>query len=191
MTKFILHGGETSRQSIHNRNFFTEMIKNKSKDIRILLVYFARPKEKWSYLLEDDKRKFLAASTDKILEFTLASKKPLAFIKQIKAMDVIYIRGGSNDLLKKYFPKIKNLPALLKGKVIAGSSAGANLISKYYFATDIRKIRSGLGLFPIKVFCHFFKRDKKELEKLKRYGEELKVFAIPETQFFVECFKGK
>jgi len=80
----------------------------------------------------------------------------------------------------------------LAGKTIAGSSAGADALSTYYYGLDTREVRSGTGLLPIKMIPHFksdyhgweFDWDKAEAE-LKAYKEDLPIMALREGEFKV------
>lgn len=179
MTRYILHGGETGRKCKDNKKFFS-MMTGRMKKPRILCVYFSRKKSQWPSLFENDKENFAHASPRKKPKFILANQKQ--FRNQVKSADVIYMRGGKNQSLKKALKPIKNLNKLFRNKIVGGSSAGANILSMYYYSTDDNKIEKGLGILPIKVFCHYFKKDSKGLEKLREYRENLKVYVVPETK---------
>ncbi len=190
MTKYILHGGATSRESEDNRNFFLEMIKGLSGTVNILCVYYARKdKDKWAFDLENDKQKFSKVVTDQTLNFEIADEDTNIFIEQIKKADVIYMRGGeSTHLLQEYLEKVDNLENLWKGKVVAGSSAGAIVLAKYYYENghEERPYNKGLGILPIKAFSHYTDGESDKLEKLKEFGENIEtIYKIPEEKFFV------
>jgi len=187
MTKYILHGGETSRQSLDNKKFFSEVTSDLSDGATILCVYFAREKERWPKALEQDKQYFSSTTTtrQKVFKFVLADDKTYTLKKQVKQADVIYLRGGDTEMLKEALSKIENLSELWQGKIIAASSAGVYVLSKYYYTNSKDDIYKGLGILPIKTFCHYAEEKSDKLEKLKMYGEDLKVYAIPEEKFFI------
>jgi len=185
MTKYILHGGRTSTPSIHNTNFFKEMVKDLPEPVRILNVYFAISKEKWEELFEGDKKKFSSFNPDTEMEFTLASDDIDTFINQIKSADTIYIRGGRELLVYEIFKKIENLKGLFDGKVVGGSSAGAYVLSRYSYSNNRDSIQKGTGVLPIKCFAHYSDEKADKLKILKEYGEDLKIYTIPETEFIV------
>ena len=186
MVKYVLHGGATSKPSIHNENFFKEMVKSLAESVKILTVYFAIKKEKWNELLEDDKRKFSLFNPNIEMEFTIASNDIEIFSNQIQDNNLIYIRGGEEMVfIQEQFNKIKNLQKLFQDKVVGGSSAGAYILSKYYYSNDLDEVRKGTGLLPIKVFCHYSDEKVDKLKILKEYGEDLEVYTIPETEFVV------
>ena len=185
MTKFILHGGYTSTPSIHNTNFFKEMVKGLSEPVKILNVYFAAQKEKWQELFEDDKKKFTEFNPGIQMEFIMASDDMDTLIGQIKSTDVVYIRGGRELLVYEIFKKIENLKELFDGKVVGGSSAGAYVLSKYFYSNNRDEIMEGTGVLPVKCFAHYSDEKADNLQMLKEYGEELEIYTIPDTEFVV------
>lgn len=185
MTKYILHGGETSRQSLDNRKFFSEGANGLSDGATILCVYFAREKEKWPKMFEQDKLNFSSVAQTKSFNFVLANDESHVLIDQIKEADVIYIRGGDTEMLKEALSKVGDLHDLWKDKIISASSAGVYVLSKYYYSNSRDGIYKGFGILPIKTFCHYKEEKSDKLERLKKYGEDLKVYAIPEEKFFV------
>ena len=185
MTKFILSGGPSKEKSANQQAFFYEVVKGLPEPIKILGVYFARKKEQWPGLFEQEKRKLSSLSPKKNLEFVLADEDKNVFIQQLQSTTVVFIRGGNELLLKKHLGGIENLNELFQDKVIAGSSAGANILAQYYYANDRDRIEEGLGILPIKAFCHYTDQKREKLEKLKQYGQELKIYAIPEGKYYV------
>lgn len=185
MTKYVLHGGATSTKSRDNKRFFFEITKGLPNPVNILCVYFAKRKEFWPKLFKEEKINFSSAAPRKVFKFILAEDKMNILVKQLKEADVIYLRGGETDMLKNVLKKVKNIEKLWGGKVVAGSSAGAYVLSKYYFENDKNKVEKGLGILPIKTLCHYSAGKVRELKRLENYGEKLKIYKIPEEKFFV------
>jgi peptidase E len=183
-TLYILHGGESSRRTAGNDVFFKAIIDATNKDIiKILCVYFARPEHRWQESFYEDKCVFEEQGVNKSLYMGIASKDD--FEAQIRNTDVIFLNGGFKGFLKDALLSITNLNELLANKVIVGISAGANILSRYYYSQGGDEIREGVGLLPIKVFCHYSDKNKIELSKLEEYGEDLPIYKIPEEQFIV------
>lgn len=153
MTKFILHGGVMSPQSQSNKAFYEEMAEGIEKP-KVLLVYFARESSEYDYLLNRDRDNFAWANPGKEFEFTIAESE--TFSEQIMNNDVLLIAGGDTERL---FAAIKgtsvDMRELSKDKVIAGSSAGAYLISKWYYTNSGKEIRKGLGLINVAAWAHY------------------------------------
>lgn len=185
MTKYILHGGEASRQTEDNKKFFFEITARLPDHANILCVLYARKKEDWPEKFAKNKTFFSAAAPQKNFNFIVADEKPDTFIAQIKIADVIYLRGGNTHLLKSYLEKIDNLENIWKDKIVSGSSAGALVLSKYYYENDDDTYSKGLGILPFNIFCHFSKNDLDKAQKLKELGENLEVKMIPEEKFII------
>lgn len=185
MTKYILHGGATSNRSDNNKNFFFTMTENIPDDATILCVYFARPKEDWLMLFEQDKINFSSVSQQKNLRFVLADDTIDTLTEQIKNADTVYLRGGDTDVLKNILGNVQNLNQLFQNKIISGSSAGVYVLSTYYYTNKKDRVEYGLGVLPIKTFCHYTEEKSHALNMLKTYNEDLDIYAIPEEKFFV------
>ena len=179
MTKFILHGGYTKVENESNRKFFDE-VKRDAK--QILCIYFAKEKERWEEVFENDKMKF---NFDNII---LADEENVE--NQIKEADTIYLSGGDTEILKEKLIKI-NFEDLIKGKTIAGSSAGALVLAKRLYNNDNDKFFDGLNILNIKVFCHYSEEKKDRLEILKQHGEDLKVYVLKDYEFVIVNEEGE
>jgi len=184
-TKYILHGGAASRETEDNKKFFKEIMKGLSDSSNVLVVCYAKPRETWNEILEAVKKTFSYASPQKVLNFELASDKTSAFIEQINRADAIYLLGGDSHTLKEYLSRVPNLSELWEDKTIAGSSAGALVLSKYFYENDDDTYNEGLGILPFKIFCHYTEEKSDKLEKLRSFGENIKIRTIPEEKFFI------
>lgn len=76
MTKYMLHGGNTSDKNKHNDSFFTEIGNSASKGGTILLNYFSRDDD-WNKLADGDKEKILRNSKNKNFKFEIAQSSTL------------------------------------------------------------------------------------------------------------------
>lgn len=68
---------------------------------------------------------------DPIFELAIPDK----FVEQLKNNDAVIIHGGDDNLLLYWLKKF-NLPEIWKDKVVAGSSAGSNLLAKHFWTCD-------------------------------------------------------
>lgn len=187
MTKFILHGGNTSVENKDNEAFFSEFTKDflVEKKISILLVYFAKDESKWSDLAKQDVDKISKISKRKSIHFEIAREGK--FEEQIKSADVIYFRGGDTYKLLEKLKKIEKLKTLLLGKTIAGSSAGVCVLGKYFYDNDYDKFDEGLGVINYKIFCHYDESSLELVKKLDEYKEKLKILKIPQYKHKIIC----
>ncbi len=121
---------------------------------KILLVYFARENSEYDYLHERDEANFKWASPGKKFDFTIANKDK--FADQARVHDVLLFAGGNSRKLISSISKMNlNLLKLFEGKIISGSSAGAHMISEWYYGHGEKNVKKGLGLLPVNVFTHY------------------------------------
>lgn len=154
MTKYILHGGVTTRETEKNSKYFREITDSLMNGDKLLLVCYAKDEERWEEVLENTKKTFFKADPEKSLNITLAKKETGKFIEQIKEVDAVYMCGGGTHILKKYLEKIPNLEKLWKNKLIVGTSAGALVLGKHFYENDDDTYAVGLGILPNKIICH-------------------------------------
>ncbi len=190
MTKYILVGGYPDKASDKGKAFCEEVVKDFEEPVRILDCIFARPKEMWVKLFAYDEEFFREHLPNKKLEIQLAD--PEKFIEQATWANVIYLKGGRTSQLKELLNKNKGWDKELDGKTLAGTSAGANAVAKYYYGLSSLKLCEGLGLLPIKVIVHY-RSDynapsidwDKAYSELKNYKEVLPIITLAEGQFEV------
>jgi len=185
-TRIILHGGNSSKKSEKNDRFFQEVINGVESDIvNVLCVYFARPERRWKESHEEDQRSFTNVQADKHVQTTLATYE--GFVDEVSKSDVIFMNGGISGHLKPILlvVGIERFRQILAGKTLVGVSAGANVLSKYYFSTVAHEIREGAGFLGLKVMTHYSPDQTEELEQLKAYGDDLPVVKIAEEEYLV------
>lgn len=182
-TKYILHGGYATRKNKDNDKFFQEILKSRKKDLNILLVMFAKFKKDYAAKSKQVISQFEKNNLKKKnLSFDIADEKSLA--KQIKQVDIIYLQGGDTRRLLKKMRQYKNFEKAVQGKIVAGGSAGAYVLSSYYYSRSRNAVALGLGLVPVKVSCHYEKN--KAYEKfLKNIPADLPLLLLPKYKFKV------
>ncbi|MBU0661516.1 Type 1 glutamine amidotransferase-like domain-containing protein [Patescibacteria group bacterium] len=189
MTKYFLHGGGESKTTEDNKKFFQELVQELPEEINILCVYIARDKRlnvwDWNKMFEDDKRQISSACPEKTFDFVMAEDKTSAFTDQIKNADIVYLRGGITDVLLEFLKEIPDIDKIWGNKIVAGCSAAALVLSQYYYDGDLDAYKKGLGILPIKIICHWGEERYSKLEGLKKFGEDLEIYKIPEQKFFI------
>lgn len=192
MTKYIIVGGYVHKASDGGKAFCEELVKGiDEKPIKILECMFARNLEDWESSLEKDREFFNKFISD--FELELADLEN--FTEQVKNSDVIYLRGGHTRKIMELLTKNLDWVKELDGKVLAGTSAGADAIAKYYVVLSTKRVGEGLGLLPVKFIPHWDSdysdeeaqniNWQEELDKLKVYKEELPIYTLREGEFKV------
>lgn len=154
-TKYILVGGYPQKGQNAGKDFAEELVKDFSESVKILVCLFARTRDVWEEAYDQDVEAFHRHLSNKKLKIEMADTEK--FLEQLQWADVVYFRGGnSTQLLIDTINEYPNLKTLLQNKTVAGSSAGADAISKWYYDLDTPdEIREGLGLLPVKVVVHY------------------------------------
>lgn len=155
MTKFILHGGfSKARGPVHENNeFFSEILKDTPHEVRLLLVYFAEREEMVELRIEQDKDQFTKNCASKKIDFRVTSEK--TFEKDCAWADAIYLHGGKTAKLMDALTKFSNIAQLLSRPVIAGDSAGANVLAQFFYSKNSTTVGKGLGILPFKLVVHY------------------------------------
>ena len=186
MTKYVLHGGLSIEDNPKNIKFYSEILKDVNSPVAILMVYFARDREKRSGLFEIQKKLFKKSNPDYKIHFLFASEDPDEFRAQAKQSQVMFIEGGSSLRLLEQLEKITDIKELIRSMdVYVGSSAGAGLVVKYTFPSSRDKIGERLGLVPIKLINHYDESKKDRLVRLKAVHPELKTYVLRECEYIV------
>lgn len=192
MTKYILAGGYVHEAQDGGRAFCEELIKGiKNKPVKILDCLFARPEDFWQEGLKSD-YSFLSKF---IKNFQLELAQPDKFTEQIKESDIIFLKGGYTSMLHEALSKNLKWIQGLDGKVLAGTSAGAEVIAKYYLILKNFRIGDGFGLLPIKFIPHwnskYFDSETQDIDydkaliKLKGHKEDIEILTLREGEFKV------
>lgn len=190
-TRIILHGGNADNGSEKNAQFFSEILASINKaEVRILCVYFARPEGRWeeSYATDESAFKARGIELGKDVDMILATYDTDEFVNEINQADVIFMNGGYRGFLKSTLLSIgvDNFKKMIQGKTLVGISAGANILSKYYYSLASRGIREGIGLLDIKLLTH--SNDDDILNKevlLAEYKEDLPIWKIAEEEYII------
>lgn len=77
------------------------------------------------------------------------------FYEQVAWADVVYLHGGRTQALLEALPDFARSRAAFQGKIVIGSSAGANYLSRTYYSPKGKMFGAGIGLVDAAVLVHF------------------------------------
>ncbi len=174
-TKYILHGGFTPGQNIDD-SFYKEILEDAPQKPKILLVYFAKEEDRVAKNREEDIEQFNKNRGKRILKFDTADRD--LFIKQVMDADVVYLHGGHSGKLLEALKEFPDLKKVFGGKIVAGDSAGANVLVEVFYSKSIG-VTEGLGMLPIKLISHFLEENKDKLNNIK---QNLELVFLPEYE---------
>lgn len=92
------------------------------------------------------------------------------------------MHGGETLRLLETLKKYSNLEKLIDGKIVSGESAGAYVLSTYFYSKTAGGVFRGLGLVPVKTICHYI---GKNIDKLESVGGNLENLLLPNYKFEV------
>lgn len=183
-TKFILYGGFTPENKQENNNeFHKEVLKDAPENPKILLVCFAKNADRIPIATARVMSELNEVKWQKELVFDISKEE--SFIEQIQSADIVYLQGGNTLKLIDILKKFQGLKELFKGKIVAGDSAGANVLGVVFYSPSANGVFEGLGILPLKIIPHYsekykdvFNDIKLDLENLYLKEYELKVFEL-------------
>lgn len=189
-TIFILVGGNDRHVADYGQRLKDEIRKYVSHP-KILSCFFAWPESTWPAKFEEWKAWFAAALDG---DFSYDYAKKSTFLQQVDEADVVYLHGGNTQLLFDTLPDAGELTRHLDGKIVVGSSAGANVLSKNYWSSSKATPHHGLGILNLNVMVHHGVQDHegraRTAEDWRREENEFRKFAgageityLPEGQF--------
>lgn len=154
ITKFILHGGfARGNENEDNREFYSEILSTAPEKVHVLLVCFAKDEDRVEASVLKVKEEFNKNKEQRKLSFDLA--QPGTFYKQLQQADIVYFQGGQT---LKLLTALKGYPGLreyLDGKVVAGESAGANVLCSVFYSPSSGTVDMGLGYISRKIIPHY------------------------------------
>ena len=174
-------------QNEDNDSFFREFVKNLEDGDQVLHIGFARRDlDERRRTFERDKSLILAQTTKDI---TVIAATTTDLAKQLEASRAVFVTGGDTEGLIEDVRACGNFAALLSGKVVAGSSAGAYLLSRFYFSGKTKGVLPGLGILPVRILCHYgnpeFDATDEALDLLRTYSEDAELLALKECAWVV------
>ncbi len=153
MKSFLLAGGYPAKAFDGGRAFIEAFIDERVLPIKVLIVYFATDPDKIVQKWDQDQALFAKFLRPSDYQLMIATEQD--FLQQIGEVDTLYFKGGYTERLIEALSKQPDWANHIAGKTIVGTSAGAEMLSRYYFDLDQMTIRLGFNILPIKVLVHY------------------------------------
>lgn len=166
ITKFILHGGFTpGKTGEDNSDFYKEILKDVPHITKILIVPFAKDPERIVVTTNRVMSEFIVNARRVRFDFEIATEG--SFLDQVQSADIVYFQGGKTVRLLDVLKKFPDLKEALSGKIIAGESAGANVLTSAFYSPSADSSLEGLGFLSIKLIPHYCEKYAGKLDDLK------------------------
>ena len=154
MTTYILAGGGDRVYSEY-LNQLVRVIEAKVTRPKILSCWFSNSDETANAQFTEYRDYFLASFEDGT---TFIRAERGRFIEQVRDVDVIYLHGGHTDLLLAAMQEYEGMEGAFTGKIIVGSSAGANYLSRVGFSPSKEGVVEGSGILDVATVVHYGSR---------------------------------
>ena len=183
-TTYILCGGNTRSYESFGVNL-AGVVGNLVENPRILNCFFAKDEVRW----QEEFSYYTGFYEKYFSEFSREMATFDNFLEQIKNSDLIFFYGGSTATLMKNVSRYKNLQEALRGKIVIGSSAGANFLSQYYLSHS--GIAEGLKILPFNIVVHYNSENESEsrtqadVDKLLRQFPNTPTLLLREGEFSI------
>ena len=159
------------------------------KELKLAFCIFAQPESEW-----EETRKWNTGMFDKFKggrEISYQTMTDEDFAEVSAWADIVYIPGGSTSVLVERLAALGDAAKLWDGKVVAGASAGANLMCEGYISLDQKEYGRGLSWVRATGIPHwrsdyggYTDKDWDEIEqKALREAPGTPVLCIPESEF--------
>lgn len=151
MTTYILAGGADRSHSSFMEDV-ARVVSMKVAKPRVLGVWFSGDEERAS-------RRFPEFRDYILSHFPTGSNYERAehdrFLDQVERSDVIYFHGGSSAALMSAMERYGSIEAVMKDKIVIGSSAGAAYLADYYWSPTRYEIGRGSSTLDVAVVAHY------------------------------------
>lgn len=193
MTHYILAGGADRRTEGYGQSLAEAVKRWVDSPMHILSCQFSKPRDEWADGLAGWTEWFKEYfGDDTIVELA----DPETFLDQVERSDIVYLHGGRTQQLIDTLSPFGNIEKYLEGKVVIGSSAGTNYLSKTYFSPKQDEMNNGTGIVPLHTIVHYGASDDGEVslskERWQEVAEEMKqrvgdeeVTLLPEGKFII------
>lgn len=155
MTKYVLCGGFPALAR-DNGQAFIATITSGLDEPSVLFCGFAQPETAWESKRIETEQFFSGWST---ISKPVALAQHDLLLDQIASHTIIYLGGGNTPQLYKAFADYSKDPGFWRerfaGKVIAGSSAGVNLLTAMSYNVDHHILQYGLGIIQQASLVHY------------------------------------
>lgn len=151
MTTYILAGGYDRRYP-HFQEALSMLVSSEAVKPRVLSCMFSWPDDALDERYKEYDTWLQATfGTDAQIEYA----QKAIFYEQVERADVIYLHGGRTQLLLDSIVDIDRFRLAIDGKIVIGSSAGANFLSKMCFSPSADATLSSTGLLDVGVIVHY------------------------------------
>lgn len=150
MTLYILAGGR-DRAYPEFWDQLSEVVQREVPSPKILSCMFASDEDAAEARFEGYKSTF----AQYFAESSLTLARHDVFYEQIESSDVIYLHGGRTSRLLEAIPEYDRFRHAVEGKIVIGSSAGANFLSTVCYSPSSNVYMRASAILPVASVVHY------------------------------------
>lgn len=150
MTTYILAGGNDQRIAGYPTILKSVLPKNLS-EFSVLSCFFSRPEREW----EDSAADWSTWLSQNLGINSHDYAKFDNFEEKLQKADVVYFHGGDSWLLLESLSEYEDFGRKLNGKIVIGSSAGANMLSNNFWSATSQKAGKGFAIIDVNIMVHY------------------------------------
>ncbi len=188
MKRLVLMGGRPWLSGDRGKVFTDRLFRYSPNELKLAFCIFAQPEIEWAETEKWNKSMFDSFKGQKSIIYKTMTERNFTDVS--KWADIIYIPGGDPYKLKNEILAVGDTEELWDDKIIAGSSAGADLFCAKFVYLQDKNFGAGLAWINATCIPHWrgdFKGysdkdwDWVESESLQRFPN-LPVLCIPEGE---------
>lgn len=193
MKRLILLGGRPWLATDGGERFASVLFRYFPQDVKIAFCIFAQPESEWEETRTWNTNMFKQFKGERKIDYQTMTAENFAEVSAWA--NIIYVAGGNPFQLLDKLKSCGDISKLWDGKVIAGSSAGADLFCEGFTFLQDKTFGRGLGWVKASCIPHWRSDDFEgyaskdwdeiEVESLRQLPDR-PVLCIPEGDF-VEC----
>ena len=187
MKRLVLMGGRPWMAADGGKQFVKVLLRYFPERARLAFCIFAQDEQDW-----EQTRRLNIDAIDRFRDKTEVEYRTMTAenFEEVSAWaDIIYMPGGSPPKLKAALERHDDLAALWDDKVIAGSSAGADVLCEHYLCyTQGQELLDGLSWVKATCIPHWRNdgedeeaQSRAEVQLLQKFPD-LPVLCIPEGE---------
>lgn len=190
MKRLILMGGRPWLGQDKGERFVQTLFRYYPKEVKLAFCIFAQPESDWEETRQWNVGMFEKYKGDRSLVFKTMTTDNFAEVSAWA--DIIYLPGGEPFVLIDKIKASGDIAKLWDGKVIAGSSAGADLFCAGFTYLQGKTFGHGLGWVQVSCIPHWRAEDFNgytpedwdwaEQESLRQLPD-VPVLCLPESEF--------
>lgn len=188
---FILAGGNDSNHPAY-WDKLSAIVGKEVASPTVLSCLFARPQATRA----EAASRFDALFHDRFSAAAVLFADADDFYEQIDQADVIYLHGGRTSLLLEAIPDAQRFKEAIAGKIVIGSSAGANYLSTACFSPSANKVVRGSAILNVATVVHYGAREfagkpfsiqdwHQAAKSVTELADDKPVLLLPEGEFAI------